>query len=563
MTEHSMNMENESGVLRLIPLGGLGEIGMNMMVIEYGQTIVIVDVGLMFPEDYMLGVDYVIPDMEYIRQHHSRVAGVVLTHAHEDHIGALPHLLKQINVPVYATAFTLGVLRHKLEEHDLLASAVLREIAPGQVLTLSPFEFQFIRVNHSVVDGVGLAISTPAGMIVHTGDFKLSESFIPGMKTDVQAFARLGEKGILALLSDSTNVEKEGHTMSDARVGETLEKIISKSRGRVIVALFASNIARIQQVADIIRSRGRKILFNGRSIELSVSIAKQLNMLDIPEDMEVRIEEIDYLESRQLVIITTGSQGEPMSALTRMSTGTHRQIRIEAGDTVILSSKFIPGNEKAIAKIINNLFRKGADVIYEKISDIHVSGHAFREELKMMIGLTRPTYFIPIHGEYRHLIHHAQLAEEAGIPKDRVLLAENGDVIEFDPEGGRVAGKIATSRILVDGKGIGDVGRSVLKERRILSEEGLVVVTLALDEETGFVVYGPEIVSKGFVFEFETGHIIEDAKCVILEIIEEVALVDPADRCEVLRKKLLRALREYFTFTMKRKPVILPFILEV
>lgn len=561
--EASTNDQTQTTALKIIPLGGLGEIGMNMMVVEYGRTIVIIDVGLMFPEDYMLGVDYVIPDMAYVRRHKDRVAGIILTHAHEDHIGALPHLLKQVNVPVYATAFTLGVLRHKLEEHELLSAAVLREISPGQILELPPFEFRFIRVNHSVVDGIGLAIRTPVGMIVHTGDFKLSETFIPGMKTDVQTFARLGEEGILALMSDSTNVEKDGHTMSDALVGETLEKIIAGSSGRVIVALFSSNIARIQQVVDISRPRGRKILFNGKSIELTAGLAKDLGMLDIPQGMEVDIEDADDLESDQLVIITTGTQGEPMSALTRMSTGTHKQIRIEKGDTVILSSKFIPGNEKAIAKIINNLFRRGADVIYEKISDIHVSGHAFREELKMMIELTRPDYFIPIHGEYRHLIHHAQLAVEAGIPRDRVLLAENGDVIEFGPDGGRVSERMDTSRILVDGKGIGDVGRSVLKERRILSEEGLVVVTLALDEESGFVVYGPEIVSRGVVFEFETGHIIEDAKCVILEIIEEVALMDPSDRCEVLRNKLLRGLREYFTFTLKRKPVILPFILEV
>ncbi len=551
------------GRLRIIPLGGLGEIGMNMMVFEYGDTIVIVDSGLMFPEDYMLGVDYVIPGMEYIRRKKTNVAAIILTHAHEDHIGALPHLLREVNAPVYGTPFTLGMLRHKLEEHDLLANAELNTITPSKGLRIPPFEFEFIRVNHSVVDGVGLGITTPAGLIVHTGDFKLSKTPIPGMATDIQTFARLGEQGVLALLSDSTNVEKEGHTISDERVGETLEKIITKSRGRVIVALFASNIYRIQQVVNIAASRGRKILFNGRSIELSVAIAVELNMLKIPHDIVIDVEEINHFNSEEVLILTTGSQGEPMSALTRMSIGTHKQIQVEPGDTVILSSKFIPGNEKAIAKIVNNLFRKGADVIYEKISDIHVSGHAFREELKMMIGLTRPRYFIPIHGEYRHLIHHAQLAEEFGISRDRVILAENGQIIEFDASGGRISGSVDTSRVLVDGKGIGDVGRSVLKERRMLSEEGLVVVTLALDEETGFIVFGPEITSKGFVFEHETGHIIEDAKCVVLEIIEEIALMDPAGRIDVLKRRLLRELREYFTFTIKRKPVILPFILEV
>jgi ribonuclease J len=455
------------------------------------------------------------------------------------------------------------MLRRKLDEHDLLSVSFLNEISPKERLKIPPFEFEFIRVNHSVVDGVGIVIHTPVGRIVHTGDFKLSDTVIPGMMTDIDAFERLGEEGVLALLSDSTNVEKDGRTISDDVVGETLRKIISNSTGRVIVALFASNIARIQQVANIIKSGKRKIVFNGRSIELSVKIAVSLGMLHIPEGIEIDVDQIEQYCPDEILILTTGSQGEPMSALTRMSTGMHKQIKVEKGDTVILSSKFIPGNEKAIAKIINNLFRKGADVIYEKVSEIHVSGHAFRDELKEMINLTMPDYFIPVHGEYRHLFHHAQLAEEVGIPKDQVLLAENGQIIEFDENGGRINGEISTGRILVDGKGIGDVGRLVLKERRLLSEEGLVVVTIVLDEETGFIVYGPEIASKGFVFEHETGHIIEDAKCVILEIVEDISIFDPADRVEALRKRLHRALREYFNFTMKRKPVILPFIMEI
>ena len=550
-------------MLKLIPLGGLGEIGLNMMVVEYEDTIIIIDAGLMFPEDYMFGVDYVIPGMDYIRANKAKVAGIVLTHAHEDHIGALPYLLKEVNVPVYATGFTLGLLRHKLDEHGLLSTSFLSEISPRKKITISPFEIEFIRVNHSVVDGVGLAITTPVGRIVHTGDFKLSAANIKEMNTDVARFEELGEEGVLALLSDSTNVEKDGKAISDEVVGQTFDKIITKSNGRVFVALFASNIARVQQIVDIIRFKNRKIVFNGRSIELSVKTAIDLNMLHIPHGMTVDISEIEDYPPDEILIMTTGSQGEPMSALTRMSTGMHKHIQVVRGDTVILSSKFIPGNEKAIAKIINNLFRKGADVIYEKISAIHVSGHAFRDELKTMINLTMPDYFIPVHGEYRHLFHHAQLAEETGIPRENILLAENGQVIEFDQHGGRINGTVPTSRILVDGKGIGDVGRSVLKERRLLSEEGLVVVTLALDGETGFVVYGPEITSKGFVFESETGHIIEDAKCVILEIIEEVSILEPAHRTEAIRKKIHRALREYFTFTMKRRPVILPFILQV
>ncbi|MCF8110160.1 MAG: ribonuclease J [Desulfobacteraceae bacterium] len=548
-------------MLKIIPLGGLGEIGLNMMAIESRNSIVVIDAGLMFPEDYMLGVDYVIPDMGYILRSKPGLRAVILTHAHEDHIGALPFFLKEVNLPVYATAFTLGMVAHRLEEHGLLASASLNVIRPGQKLNVDPFTFEFIKVHHSVVDGVGMAIDTPEGLIVHTGDFKISDSTIEGVATDVDAFARAGDRGVLALLSDSTNVEREGRTPSDATVRKSLQTIIENSPGRVIIALFASNISRIQQVVNIIKNSSRKIAFNGRSIELSTRIAKQLNLLQIPKDIEIPIDEVDRYPEEQLVIMTTGSQGEPMSALARMSTGTHRQVRVKPGDTVVLSSKFIPGNEKAIAKIINNLFRKGANVIYEKISDIHVSGHAFRDELKMMIDITRPRYFIPIHGEYRHLYHHAQLAAESGIARERVLLAEDGDVVIFNEQGGRISERIATSRVLVDGKGVGDVGRLVLKERRLLSEEGMVAVTMAIDEDTGFVVYGPEIVSRGFVFEYETGHIIEDAKCVVLEIVDEA--VDLPHTAEIIRQRLPGALREYFSFTIKRRPVILPFILEI
>jgi ribonuclease J len=550
-------------MLKIIPLGGLGEIGLNMMVFEYNETIFIVDAGLMFPEDYMLGVDIVIPDMDYVKQKKDNVSGIVLTHGHEDHIGALPYLLKEVNAPVFGTPFTLGIVRNKLEEHGLLSKASLHEIAPKEKLNIGPFELDFIRVSHSIVDGVGIAVKTPVGLIVHTGDFKIGNYSVDGMMTDVNKFAQCGEEGVLALLSDSTNVEKEGYTISDQAVGETLEKIAAKTKGRIIVALFASNVARIQQIVDIARARGSKVLFNGRSVELSVSIAKELGYLQIPEEMEINLRQVNEFPDNEVVLITTGSQGEPMSALARISTGAHKQIKIKEGDTVILSSKFIPGNEKAIAKIINNLYRRGADVIYEKISDIHVSGHAFQEELKLMINLTKPKYFIPIHGEYRHLIHHARLAEQVSIPKERILLAEDGQIIEFDEDGGRIHDTVATGRVLIDGKGVGDVGRSVLKERRILSEDGLVVVTMALDEETGIVVYGPEIVSRGFVFENEKGYLLEDAQCVILEILEDVSLIPVSERADIIRARLQKALRQYFYYTIRRRPVILPFIMEV
>ena len=549
-------------MLKIVALGGLGEIGLNMMVLEYGDTMFVVDAGLMFPEDYMLGVDYVIPDMTFLRQNAGKVAGVVLTHAHEDHIGALPYLLRSINCPVFGTPYTLGMVRHRLEEQDLLSQAQLHEIHPGERLRLGPFEMEFIRVGHSVVEGIGLAIETPEGRIIHTGDFKISHPRMSGMGTDIDAFARFGQQGVLALLSDSTNVEKEGFTISDREIGDRLADIVAASGGRVIVALFASNILRIQQIVDAALACGRRLCINGKSIEVSVRLAKELGHIRIPPGVEVDIDEVRNFADEEMVIVTTGSQGEPMSALARMAAGAHKQIKIRRGDTVVLSSKFIPGNEKAIASIINHLYRRGADVIYEKISEIHVSGHAFKEELRSMILLTRPRYFIPIHGEYRHLVLHGRLARKAGIAGERVLIAENGQTIVFEGGVGRVEEKVRTGRILIDGKGIGDVGRSVLKERRLLSEDGLVVVTMAFDEETGIVVYGPEIVSRGFVFEQDTGHLLQDAQCVVLEIVEEV---DPAtpNRVQEIRSRLQTALRQYFFFTIGRRPIILPFLLEV
>jgi len=549
-------------MLKLIPLGGLGEIGLNMMVVEYGDTIFVIDAGIMFPEAYMLGVDYVIPDMDYLRQNRGRVSGVILTHAHEDHIGALPFLLKEINVPVFGTPFTLGIVRHKLEEHDLLVAASLHEVLPRERLKIGPFEVEFIRVNHSVVDGVGLAIRTPVGMVVHTGDFKMSQTVVEGMLTDVNRFAQCGEEGVLALLSDSTNVEKDGHTISAQEIGAELSRITETATGRIIVALFASNIARIQQIVNIARMRNRKVVFNGRSIEVSVAIARKLGYLHVPEGMEIGIDEVNSFPDDEIIMITTGSQGEPMSALARMAAGTHKQIKIHDEDKVILSSKFIPGNEKAIANIINNLYRRGADVVYEKISNIHVSGHAFREELKMMLNLTKPKFFMPIHGEYRHLVLHSRLARQVGIPEDHLVLAQNGQVIELGENRFQIRNGIAAGRVLIDGKGIGDVGRSVLKERRLLSEEGLVVVNMAFDEETGIVVYGPDIVSRGFVFETETGYLLQDAQCVVLEIVEDVT-PDVPNRVDRIRKRIQTALRQYFFFTIGRRPVILPFLVEI
>ncbi|MCU0540466.1 MAG: ribonuclease J [Desulfobacterales bacterium] len=507
-------------MLRVIPLGGLGEIGLNMMVCEAADAMLVVDAGLMFPEDHMLGVDFVIPDMSFVRLNRHRLKGLVLTHAHEDHIGALPFLLKDLHVPVFGTAFTLGLVRQKLAEFEIPVPAGLHLITPGQPLALDPFRIDFIRVGHSVVDGVGLAIHTPEGLLVHTGDFKISPGAAGGMSTDLNAFARCGERGVLALMSDSTNIERDGATLPDAQIGETLARIAARSPGRIIV------------------------------------------YLQLPAGSEVSIELVSELPDERVLIITTGSQGEPMSALARMAAGTHKQIKIKKGDTVVLSSKFIPGNERAITRIIDNLYRRGAEVVYEKISDVHASGHAFRDELRLMINLTRPRYFIPIHGEYRHLVLHGRLAQETGIDRERVLLVENGQVIEFENGAARLQGCVGTGRVLIDGKGVGDVGRAVLKERRMLSEEGFVAVTLAFDEATGIIVYGPEILSKGFVFETETGHLLQDAHCVVLEVVEELPPETP-HRIDRIRTRLQTELRQYFFYTIGRRPVILPFVMEV
>ncbi len=580
-------------MLKIIPLGGLGEIGLNMMVIEYEETIFVIDAGLMFPEDYMLGVDIVIPDMDYLRENKDKVKAIILTHAHEDHIGAITYLLREISVPIYATAFTLRLVENKLKEIDLHNPYPLIQVRPGETITIFPFKIEFIRVSHSTVDGVALAITTPVGLIVHTGDFKINHCFEESNVTDISRFARLGEQGILALLSDSTNVEREGYTDSDQKVGEALAQIVSESDGRVIIALFASNIFRIQQIINIAVHTKRKVVFNGRSIEQTVDAARELGYLKYPDNLIVDVKRVNSLQDSDILIITTGSQGEPMSALARMATGFHKQVNIRRGDSVILSSKSIPGNEKAISNIINNLYRRGARVVYDKIAPVHVSGHACQEELKLMISLTRPEYFIPIHGEYRHLVTHARLAEKLGIPRKHVLLAEDGNVVCFERvpdvensglndeqignkivinsdaaqnDGTKVIGKISGSvnsgRILIDGKGIGDVGRSVLKERRNLSEDGLVVVSMIIDEETGIVLYGPELISKGFVFGAETGYLVDDAQCVILEIVEEIE-VGAQSRVDQIRSRLQKALKQYFFFTIRRRPVIVPIIIEV
>ncbi len=549
-------------MLKVIPLGGLGEIGLNMMVMEYDRHIIVVDAGLMFPEDSMPGVDMVIPDIQYLREKSEKVRAVILTHGHEDHIGAVPFLLREINVPVYGTNFTIELLKSKLKEYDLKESPSLHKINAGDITELGPFKIEYIRVNHSIIDGVGLAIETPEGILIHSGDFKIDHAPVDGYYTDVNRFAGYGEKNVLALFSDSTNVEKEGYTLSESEVKETLASIFRHSPGRLIIAVFASNIARIQQIIELAAASGRKIAMSGKSMKVNMGIAMKEGLISIPEDAEISEKEIKNYPDNEIAVITTGSQGEPMSSLTRMAIGSHRDIEIKPGDTIILSSKFIPGNEKAIASIINSLYRKGAHVVYEKVSDIHSSGHAYQEELKLMINLVKPDYFIPVHGEYRHLVKHIQLAQGTGIPPGNTILAEDGDTICFEDGIVRLGEKVTNGRILVDGKGIGDVGDLVLRDRRKLSGDGVVIALMVIDEQTGEIIYGPDIISRGFVFEDDSGTILEEARDQVVELLSDIDNPQHIDWSDIV-PDIKRKLKRYFYKVIERSPLIIPIIIPV
>ena len=549
-------------MLKIIPLGGLGEIGLNMMVLEWEQYMIVIDAGLMFPEDYMHGVDVVIPDFSYLKDNKDMIQAIILTHGHEDHIGAMPFLLKELNIPVLGTRFTIALLKEKLKEHKLLANADLQVIRAGEHAEHGPFKIEFIRVGHSIVDGVGLAIETPEGILIHSGDFKVDQSPPDGVFTDLIRFAHYGKQDVLALFSDSTNVEKEGFTLSEKEVINTLEMLFQSCNGRMIIATFASNISRIQQIINLAVKFDRKVLFSGRSMKTNMRIAGDEGFISIPEDLEIAEKKINSLSDQNIAIITTGSQGEPMSALTRMSQGIHKRIKIKKGDTVILSSRFIPSNEKAITTIINNLYRMGAEVIYERVSSIHTSGHAYQEELKLMINLVKPKYFIPVHGEYRHLTKHTQLAMSTGMPSDRMLLVEDGDTIYFKDRIALVGDKIRTGKVLVDGKGVGDVGELVLRDRKKLSGDGVVIALLAMDEQTGEIVYGPEIISRGFVFEDQDGFILEEAKCIVLEVFDEIERPSHIDLTEV-KPDIKRRLKRFFYKIIERNPLIIPVIISL
>lgn len=548
--------------LSIIPLGGLGEIGLNMMVFEYGDDIIIVDAGLMFPEEEMLGVDIVIPDITYLKERKDKIRGIIITHGHEDHIGALPYIIREINVPIYATPLTIGLIKGKLKEHKLDEASELISVKPRQIIDLGCFKVEFIRVTHSIVDGVGLGITTPVGRIVHTGDFKLDQTPVDGELLDFHKFSEYGDKGTLALLSDSTNSEREGYTLSEKEVGKAIERVFGAAKKRIILATFASNIHRIQQVIDAAVKFDRKVILNGRSIINNAQVALDLGYLKMPEKTWIKLDEMKNYSPDKIAIITTGSQGEPMSSLARMAVNEHKDVQIEEEDTVVLSSRVIPGNEKAISRIINHLFRRGANVIYEDVSDIHVSGHASQEEQKLMMCLVRPKFFVPIHGEYRHLIYHARLAETLGISKDNIFILEDGDVLELNEDAAVKKEKVQAGRVFVDGKVIGDVGNIVLRDRMRLGTDGIIVVFVGIEKMTGKVVTGPDIVTRGFVFEEESQELIEEMKRVVSDLLGQLEQELMADWV-LVKTKVRNTLKKLLIKKMDRKPMIIPIIIEL
>jgi ribonuclease J len=548
--------------VRLIPLGGLGEIGLNMMLIECGPDILAVDCGLLFPDDEMPGVDFAIPDWAYLRERRDAFRGVVLTHGHEDHIGALSYLLREFPVPVYGTPLTLAIAKHRLAENGVLDQADLRAYAPGDRIVVGGFTVEPIRVTHSIADGIGLAIETSLGTVVHTGDFKLDAHPVDRQQPDYSRFAALGERGVLVLCSDSTNVGRPGHTGSETLVGQALAGPFAEAPGRIIVATFASHIHRIQQVLDLAAQCHRHVALLGKSMMTNVAVAQDLGYLTVPEGLILPLEELAELPAQRQVIVSTGSQGEPNSALSLIAAGDHKYVHAGPGDLVIFSSRVIPGNERVIGRVINALLRRGAEVLWEDVAFVHVSGHASQEDLKQMLALTRPRYFLPVHGEFRHLLQHARLAEGVGVPKDRIFLIEDGLGLEVTASGTRVLGGYPAGPVLVDGKGVGDVGSVVLRDRQLLAEAGMLVIALTIDRTTGLIVAGPEIVSRGFVYMKEADALMNEVKTAVRDALAGRKEPEAFDR-ELVGAMVRSAARRFINQRFQRKPVVLPVILEV
>jgi len=548
--------------LKIIPLGGLDEIGKNITAIEYGNDIMLIDCGMAFPDEELLGIDVVIPDFSYVIKNKERVRAVVLTHGHEDHIGGLPYLLKEINVPVYGTNLTLGLVQNKLKEHNLLAGSKLNVVHPGDVIKLGVFGVEFVRSNHSIADAVALAIHTPLGVVVHTGDFKIDSTPIDGEMIDLTRFGELGKKGVLALMSDSTNAKRPGIAMSERMVGRTFDSVFKSTKRRIIVATFASNVHRIQQIIDAASENKRKVAVSGRSMLNLIDVASELGYLKVPAGILIDIEVIHKYPSNQLVIITTGSQGEPMSALYRMAYNEHRKVEITPDDLVIVSASPIPGNEKLVSNVVNELAKKGAEVIHEKDANVHVSGHACQEELKMMIALTKPKYFVPVHGEYTHLKTHAELASVLGIAKENIFILENGKVLEITSNGAKSNETVCAGRILVDGLGVGDVGNIVLRDRKHLAEDGLIVIVVSIEGESGCLVSGPDVISRGFVYVRESEILMEEIRNLAKSCLETCEKNKIRD-WNSIKANIKAKVSERLYAETRRKPMILPVIMEV
>ena len=547
--------------LKIIPIGGIEEIGKNMTVFEYGDDIVIVDCGVAFPEDDMLGIDLVIPDFTYLEKNREKIRGLVITHGHEDHIGSIPYFLKQINVPIYATKLTCGLINNKLEEHNLVNSTDMKVVNPGQTIMLGKMKVEFIRSNHSIPDSVALAIHTPVGTVIHTGDFKIDYTPIDGSIIDLGRIAELGNKGVLALLSDSTNAERKGFTMSEKSVGEVLDKLFVTKK-RIIVATFASNVHRVQQVVNSAIENKRKIAVCGRSMINMIETAVRLGYIDAPSNLFIDIDMISNYTDEQLVIITTGSQGEPMSALTRMANGEHKKVTLTQNDLVIISANPIPGNEKFVGKVIDDLMRLGVEVVYNSLMDVHVSGHACQEEQKLMIALAKPKYFIPVHGEYRHLMAHIETAKQLGYDNSNTFIMQNGKILELNENEAKFNGVAPVGKIMVDGLGVGDVGNIVLRDRQHLSSDGLIIVVLTMDSGSGEVVAGPDVISRGFVYVRESENLMDEVKQMLNELVSECSKSEIRDWSSI-KNMIKDNLRSYIYQKTKRNPMILPIIMEV
>lgn len=546
--------------LKVIPIGGLGLVGMNITAFEYNDSIIVVDCGLAFPENDMLGIDMVIPDVTYLKDNIDKVKGMVFTHGHEDHIGALPYILKELNVPLYATKLTMGLIERKLTEHNLMRGTKRKVVKPGQSINLGEFRIEFIKTNHSIQDAVALAIYSPAGIVVHTGDFKVDYTPVFGDAIDLQRFAEIGKKGVLALMCDSTNAERPGFTASERTVGRTIDNLFAENKDhRIIIATFASNVDRVQQIINTAYKYGRKVVVEGRSMVNVITTASELGYLNIPDNTLIELEQMKNYPDNQMVLITTGSQGESMAALSRMAANVHKKVVIKPGDTVIFSSNPIPGNEKAVSKVINELYMKGANVIFQ---DVHVSGHACQEEIKLIYTLVHPKYAIPVHGEYRHLKAQANVAENLGIEKDHIFILKTGDVLEMDEDSAKVTGHVQTGSILVDGLGVGDVGNIVLRDRQHLAEDGIVIAVLTLERYSNQILSGPDIVSRGFVYVREAEDLMEEAREVVQEAMDGCISHHVTDWGK-MKTAIRDSLGEFLWKRTKRRPMILPIIMEV